>query len=531
MYGSQKRYLDISLTSGFPREGSNLYPHRMALWLQQLPALIDHRAVVETARKSYRGLRREIKSKLLFEFRGVKYGEAKRFGKPSPEIKESRGMKQVTDASTFGPACLQFVIPGYNSYLNFSEDCLFLNIYVPETLQPSEAKPVMIWIHGGGYLMGAGNMYDGSYLALRGDVIVVTMNYRLGPFGFLSTGNVYCLGNYGLWDQQLAIQWTRDNIAYFGGNPGAITLFGESAGASSVGLQAVSTLNAGLFHRVIMQSGVMMAPWAVEKDPLSYAVLLGERLNCTGTNHNRAIGHKSMVDCISSLDAATIQNAVDSLPVTSLLFTSHFAPVVDGDFIRDLPSNLLSNTNSASFDLYRNIDVMVGTTNNEGSVFVNLNLPAFQKELGFNVTNGIPFRILYEKLAPLIATEYYAGFADVAMAIYERYNESEKFADLTVESMRILEVLGDLEFVAPAMKALNMHTKAGNSSTYQYLFSNEPEHEYIHYPSWVGGARHTEELPFIFGLQMLGKNLNFTSREIKLSNVMMDLWASFAKTG
>jgi len=146
-----------------------------------------------------------------------------------------------------------------------SEDCLFINVWTP-TLNRSAALPVMFWIHGGGFTFGAGSPIpwnpldptstrDGLQLALR-DVIIVTFNYRLGVFGFLYGNSTEAPGNVGLWDQAMALNWTRQNIGAFGGNPNKITIFGESAGSMSVSNHIVSNVTRNWFQRAIMQSGL-----------------------------------------------------------------------------------------------------------------------------------------------------------------------------------------------------------------------------------------------------------------------------------
>ena len=167
------------------------------------------------------------------------------------------------NSTKYGPSCVQSIPAGYVFIIpnqDTSEDCLHLNIFVPETnIASNQLKPVMVWIHGGAFVVGSATMYDGSYLAAQGDVIVVTVNYRLGILGFLSFGNLR--GNYGLWDQLEAIRWIKRNIRSFGGDPSSITIFGESAGAASVALHSTIPRNRGLFQRSIMQSGSYSNPW------------------------------------------------------------------------------------------------------------------------------------------------------------------------------------------------------------------------------------------------------------------------------
>ena len=146
----------------------------------------------------------------------------------------------------------------FNEKPNMSEDCLYLNVFMNSDLNIKSNRPVMLWIHGGGFIYGNGTstiLYDGSILAAFADVIVVTMNYRLGLFGFLSANHSDLGGNYGIYDQIMALKWVKDNIKSFGGNPDNIVIFGESAGAMSVGFHLISKLFKNLFKRAILQSG------------------------------------------------------------------------------------------------------------------------------------------------------------------------------------------------------------------------------------------------------------------------------------
>ncbi|XP_052071206.1 putative inactive carboxylesterase 4 [Mytilus californianus] len=215
------------------------------------------------------------------------------------------------DATQFGPSCFQPKYPAFENYMpNFkqSEDCLFLNIYVPVSTSVRKKKSVMIWIHGGGYVTGQGMLYDGSYLSVIGDVIVVTINYRLNVFGFLTTSDGMSNGNYGFNDQRKAIQWVNNNIESFGGNTQSITLFGESAGGFSVGLQAIFPANKGLFHRVIEQSGS-----------------------------------------------------------SDLHIVGFWAP-----YFKDDPRNSMLNSSSPSVEFFQSLDVIIGTCESEGSLLVEI---------------------------------------------------------------------------------------------------------------------------------------------------------------
>ncbi|KAK2085073.1 Liver carboxylesterase 1 [Saguinus oedipus] len=152
-----------------------------------------------------------------------------------------------------------------NISLKFSEDCLYLNIYTPADLAKKSRLPVMVWIHGGGLFLGGASTYDGLALAAHENVVVVTIQYRLGIWGFFSTGDEHSRGNWGHLDQLAALRWVQDNIASFGGNPGSVTIFGESAGGESVSVLVFSPLAKNLFHRAISESGVALTAVLVEK--------------------------------------------------------------------------------------------------------------------------------------------------------------------------------------------------------------------------------------------------------------------------
>ncbi|XP_039586571.1 LOW QUALITY PROTEIN: bile salt-activated lipase-like [Passer montanus] len=194
-------------------------------------------------------------------------------------------------AKEFKKRCMQVKLTQNN--VRGSEDCLYLNIWVPQGRREVSTKlPVMVYIYGGAFLVGGGQganfldnyLYDGEEIAVRGNVIVVTINYRVGPLGFLSTGDANLPGNYGLKDQHMAIAWVKRNIKAFGGDPDNITIFGESAGAASVSLQTLSPKNKGLFKRAISQSGVGLCSWAIQRDPLLWAKKLGEKVGCSTDN-------------------------------------------------------------------------------------------------------------------------------------------------------------------------------------------------------------------------------------------------------
>ena len=216
--------------------------------------------IVQTSYGELRGTRAEG----LHIFRGVPFARppagARRFRPPE----RPAAWAGVRDATRFGPAAPQslgLLGPVFSlGITRMDEDCLSLNVWTPGV--DSRRRPVLVWIHGGAFVLGAGSqsLYDGAVLARRGDVVVVTINYRLGSLGFLrlrelSGGRLPASGNEGLLDQIAALEWVRDEIAAFGGDPGNVTIFGESAGAMSCAALLGAPRARGLFHRAILQSG------------------------------------------------------------------------------------------------------------------------------------------------------------------------------------------------------------------------------------------------------------------------------------
>ncbi|OWF39888.1 carboxylesterase 1F-like [Mizuhopecten yessoensis] len=238
----------------------------------------------------------------VFQYRNIPYAEPPlgnlRLRKPVPH----RTWTEVLDATMFGPSCSQD-IARIKSILqklpnrNFSEDCLQLNVYTPNIASSQNRKSVMIWVHGGAYMLGQASLYDATLLVTEGDVIVVTVNYRLGALGFLSTGDDAARGNYGLWDQRLAFEWVKNNIASFGGDPDTMTIFGQSAGAFSVGLHAMMPMNRGLFTRIISESGGQSSNIAVRSDPKPVTFRYGRAINCI-KNADNQIDTAALLQCL-----------------------------------------------------------------------------------------------------------------------------------------------------------------------------------------------------------------------------------------
>ncbi|PAA58533.1 hypothetical protein BOX15_Mlig029300g1, partial [Macrostomum lignano] len=278
------------------------------------------------------------KGRFVNYFLGIPYAAPpvndQRFRIPRPaflDVRHAWQAKRYRSACMQNPAYMQERIPGFN---DFNEDCLYLNLFYPNnTYEPQTMLyPVLIFIHGGDFAHGSAHLYPGHALASQG-AVVVTFNYRLGVFGFLSTGDFASTGNYGLWDQIEAMKWVRDNIRYFRGDPSSVTLTGEGSGADSVGIHLVSPVSRelGLFHRVALMSGSDLGAWSVANPLLvrtmDYAKELAKRLGCSTRDTYY------MVYCIRYLhpDSAAMLSAASAVkphhPASPYVWT----PVVDGE--------------------------------------------------------------------------------------------------------------------------------------------------------------------------------------------------------
>ena len=426
-------------------------------------------------------------------FRGVRYAEPPlkdlRWRPPVP-VKPWLGLKMCQIP---GPAAPQKLREGVQQYL--SEDCLFLNIWTTQVNKTEAKLPVMVWIHGGGLNRGWSHQpfYDGRALAERG-VVLVSINYRLGALGFLahpalsaeSEKNVS--GNYGFLDQIAALRWVQNNISAFGGDPGNVTIFGESAGGTSVSTLCSSPLAKGLFHKAIIQSpwmfgfiGDLATPnFAHLKKPLG-GVASAEDLGIQWANK-----HTDKVD-------AEGLKTLRSLPFTKVVATVGSyqpRPTIDGWVLPDHPVNVFRTGNQAD------IPTIIGTTKDEGNFF----------------RGSVDFgnrREFEDKLQ-----ECYGSAAKSIAALYPGETEQE-LRDAGSE------FITDSWFVQPARQLLNGMSQL-SSPIFQYQFSkSNPKNPKL-------GAAHAIELRYVFNT--IRDREDYPDKQ-KLADIVTDYWVQFATTG
>uniref|UniRef100_A0A8D0HAI8 Carboxylic ester hydrolase n=1 Tax=Sphenodon punctatus TaxID=8508 RepID=A0A8D0HAI8_SPHPU len=399
-----------------------------------------------------------------------------------------------------------------------SLDCLYLNIWIPQgKRQVSTNLPVMIWIYGGAFLLGGGQganvlnnyLYDGEKIATRGNVIVVTFTYRVGPLGFLSTGDASAPGNYGLRDQHMAIAWVKRNIVFFGGDPENITIFGESAGAVSVSLQMLSPYNKGLFKRAISQSGVSLCPWAIQENPLFWATKVAEKVGCPTDNTT------ALANCLRVTDPKAVTLAYHLYMVDLDYPLVHYlalTPVMDGDFIPDSPKNLFANT--------ADIDYIAGVNNMDGHFFAGIDMPALNRPL---------VKITADEVYSLVRGLTAVKGADGANATFSLYTQVwPNQPDQETMKRTVVDLETDYIFLVPTQQALNLHyANAKSGKTYSYIFS-EPSRMPV-YPSWTG-ADHADDLQYVFG-KPFATPLGYKAKHRTVSSAMIAYWTNFARTG
>jgi para-nitrobenzyl esterase len=457
--------------------------------------------IVETRDGRLRGVERDgVHAFLGVPFAAPPVGE-RRFRPPVPP----EPWKGVRDALEFGPIAPQ--PPGFSAFIPpgtpQDEDCLTLNVWAPTGGSGGPAntteggdRPVMVWIHGGGFRQGGSRspLYDGETLARSGDVVVVSVNYRLGALGFLShpdlrEGEGEPAGNWGLLDQIEALRWVRDNAAAFGGDPGNVTIFGESAGAASVSLLLASPSTQGLFQKAIAQSGSPTAP------SLRSSARLAEHL--AGVAGVGSVG------------------ALRDVPVDRLMAAQHeaegpgnpmvFLPSVDGHLFVEPPIETLRGGGAAG------IPTIVGTNRDEWKLWA----PADPKS-----------RTLDEAGLRRRLERRLKGDIDPVIDVFR--DERQGRGEAVAPNDLWFAIESDCFFRVPAIRFTDA-LAAHEPRTHAYLFTwGSPAMK-----GWLG-ACHGLEIGFVFGNQGKGDMASFTGsgpEADRLSRWMMDAWVAFARTG
>jgi para-nitrobenzyl esterase len=429
----------------------------------------------------------------VLEFKGIPYAAPPvgplRWRPPRPAL----NWKGIRDATVFGMRCWAPPLQGPAQLGGpASEDCLTLNIWT--AAHSSDQKlPVMVWVHGGGFQFGASSEpnTDGTRLAQKG-VVLVSFNYRLGIYGFLAHPALDqerpASGDFGLQDQIAALKWVRANIARFGGDPQNITLFGESAGAMSVGLLMTSPLASGLFQKAIAQSGAF---WDSEHGSI--------KTHAEATARGRAladrVGHGSIEE-LRAIPTEVLGNQtawnLKQDPVTDA-----FSPSIDGYVLHDSPARVFAQGRQAD------VPLLAGWNGAEAMIFMNRSLP-HMSAAGFR-----------SAAAAFFGQDRLADFSSVYPA------DTDATATSSAEALN-----GDLIIADQVWSCLQTDRRTGKASVFAYQFDYRSPYSPAPF--------HSADINFVFGMLTPVKMLHGGEpepRDRELANQMMSYWVNFARTG
>ncbi len=419
--------------------------------------------------------------------------------KPPQPAAPWQGVKECTE---FGPAPMGYYSSSFKYYSEPSEDCLYLNVWTPAKTT-GDKLPVMVWIYGGAFRFGEGSNpgYDGEKLAGNG-VVLVTINYRIGPIGFLAhpllskESEHNSSGNYGLLDQIAALQWVQKNIAAFGGDPSRVTIFGQSAGATSVLWLMASPLTDGLFQRAIAESAYEGATFAHLREN-KYGNEPKEKM---GEQMAKDLGCDTAADPIACMRAKSAEEILEKgTPPTNVFAESvyRYEPCVDGWVMPDLPLNIFEAGKQ------QDVPLLIGSMADEGSLFQLLAKPSVDSYKAY-------------------VSYAFGDKAEQVLAIYPASDEKEA----TTSDRQVTTLC---TFTCPDKAFAGAMAKV-KSPAYFYQFTRVPP------GAKLLGAFHALDINYVFGnfipiLSPLKADKYFDDTDRALSESMMSYWASFAAAG
>ena len=403
-------------------------------------------------------------------WKGIRYAAPPvgdlRFRVPEPP----QPWTEVADATSFGPACPQPTFPNIPLDLGASqdEDCLRLNVWASAGTEPGDAKPVLVWLHGGAYILGSGSqaLYDGRRLVSGGDVVVVTVNHRLGALGFLDLSSFNTArrrfdSNIGLHDVLAALRWVRDNIAAFGGDPQRVTLFGESAGAGIITTLLATPAADGLFAGAIAQSSPATSVYDRDRAQ-RVAVSILDRLGIAPSDVGR------LLDAPIAAILAASQDVFDEVPVRNP-GTLAFVPIVDGDLLPDYPVRLARQGRSHP------IPLIIGTNRHEAALF----------------------RLMRSPLMPITPRAITSMFTQIAAEQPDLQLPTQEQIGSAYSRMRrrarSLSIATDAGFRMPSVWMAEGHSRVAPVYLYRFDYAT-PLFKVL-----LAGAAHATELPYIWG--------------------------------
>ncbi|XP_049305382.1 acetylcholinesterase isoform X1 [Bactrocera dorsalis] len=527
----------------------------LLLRMSSVYGVID-RLVVQTSSGPVRGRSVTVQGREVHVYTGIPYAKPPlddlRFRKPVP----AEPWHGVLDATRLPATCVQEryeYFPGFsgeeiwNPNTNVSEDCLYINVWAPAKARLRHGRganggehsnkadtdhlihngnpqnttnglPVLIWIYGGGFMTGTATLdiYNADIMSAVGNVIVASFQYRVGAFGFLHLSPAMpgyeeeAPGNVGLWDQALAIRWLKTNAHAFGGNPEWMTLFGESAGSSSVNAQLVSPVTAGLVKRGMMQSGTMNAPWSHMTS--EKAVEIGKALinDCNCNASLLSENPQAVMACMRAVDAKTI--SVQQWNSYSGILSFPSAPTIDGAFLPDHPMKMMETA-----DL-RGYDILMGNVRDEGTYFLLYDfIDYFDKDEATSLPRDKYLEIMNNIFGKVTQAE--------REAIIFRHTSWVGNPGLE-NQQQIGRAVGDHFFTCPTNEYAQALAERG-ASVHYYYFTHRTSTSL--WGEWMG-VLHGDEIEYFFG-QPLNTSLQYRQVERELGKRMLNAVIEFAKTG
>ncbi|RXG54873.1 Baculoviral IAP repeat-containing protein 7-A [Armadillidium vulgare] len=376
-------------------------------------------------------------------------------------------------------------------------------------VQPNSAErklPVLVFIHGGGFVFGAAHQYP-PHALMNKDIVFVAIQYRLGIFGFLSTEDSVIPGNMGLKDQQLALKWIKENIGAFGGDPDRITIFGESAGGASVNYQILSPGSKGLFARAIMQSGTSICPWASNKDHRKFAIETGHQFNCSIETGSEKYWN------VCKMSIHIIWNLLN-------LNQLYVLPRVDGEFIDEAPEILMKKGK------YNKVDIISGITKDEGGFFLLLeHLEPSVKQIKNDK---------FDEAGPaFLSFRDEEHSVELSKQVYRYYLQREDITLTDEDKLKKVEVLTDRHFKVCHDIVSQFFSADDKVRFYSYQLDHFGQSSFLAIPGYDRSnlISHAEDLPYLFSGGVFGAKNMEDEDDLKLREIILNLWVNFAEYG
>lgn len=461
----------------------------------------------------------------FYSFKGIPYAKPPvgnlRFKAPQPPVP----WDGIRNAKEHGPVCYQFNL-FTGAIVEGSEDCLYLNVYSPN-IDANSKLPVMFWIHGGAYRSGSGDSaFYGPDFLVKHNVILVTINYRLEVLGFLCLDSEDVPGNSGMKDQVAALRWVQKNISSFGGDPNNVTIFGESAGASSVSYHLISPMSKGLFKRAIIQSGSCISKRTRAVEPRQRAIVLAKQLGCDAEDP------KELYDFFRNVSVKSLVKT--NVPIMMaeehhLQMHFHFGPVEEKKFSnneRFFYGDLFEQLNKG---LDKDIEIMMGYTKDEGYVsFANKILPDVVNKFNKYLELFVPMSLAID--CPV------SKQLEVGKKVKQFYYGSEKITENNITPL--INFFSWCSFNFDLMQLSKYYVKKSSNKVYLYKFNCASERNIM---SQLIGVKakiadksivcHTDDLAYLFDIKVAHIPIDKQSKSYQMIQNTTTLWTNFAKYG